>query len=89
MELVRLGADLLASGKYVRIRGVEKLVGAPVDAPDIRAGGALVLAGLAAEGETIIRGVKYIDRGYQQLEQKLTALGAQIERVEGPLPQVP
>ena len=89
MELVRLGADLLASGKHVRIRGVKKLVGAPVDAPDIRAGGALVLAGLAAEGETIIRGVKYIDRGYQHLEQKLTALGAQIERVEGPLPQVP
>ncbi len=88
MELVRLGADLLASGKYVRIRGVEKLVGAPVDAPDIRAGGALVLAGLAAEGETIIRGVKYIDRGYQQLEQKLTSLGAQIERVEGPLREV-
>ena len=89
MELVRLGADLLASGKHVRIRGVKKLVGAPVDAPDIRAGGSLVLAGLAAEGETIIRGVKYIDRGYQHLEQKLTALGAQIERVEGPLPQVP
>lgn len=88
MELVRLGADLLASGKYVRIRGVKKLVGAPVDAPDIRAGGALVLAGLAAEGETIIRGLKYIDRGYQQLEQKLNFLGAKVERVEEPLKEI-
>ena len=88
MELVRLGADLLASGKYVRIRGVKKLVGAPVDAPDIRAGGALVLAGLAAEGETTIRGLKYIDRGYQQLEQKLNSLGAKVERVEEPLKEI-
>lgn len=88
MELVRLGADLLASGKYVRIRGVKKLYGAPVDAPDIRAGGALVLAALAAEGETIIRGVKYIDRGYQNIEQKLRSLGASIERVEEPLKEI-
>ncbi|MGM9998071.1 MAG: UDP-N-acetylglucosamine 1-carboxyvinyltransferase [Candidatus Bruticola sp.] len=88
MELVRLGADLLASGKYVRIRGVDHLVGAPVDAPDIRAGGALVLAGLAAEGKTTIRGVKYIDRGYEHLEQKLRSLGAKIERVEGPLKEM-
>ena len=88
MELVRLGADLLASGKYVRIRGVEQLVGAPVDAPDIRAGGALVMAGLAAQGETIIRGVKYIDRGYQKLEQNLRSLGAKIERVEEPLKEL-
>lgn len=88
MELVRLGADLLASGKYVRIRGVDHLVGAPVDAPDIRAGGALVLAGLAAQGETVIRGVKYIDRGYQNLEAKLRSLGAKIERVERPLQEL-
>ncbi|MGM9991503.1 MAG: UDP-N-acetylglucosamine 1-carboxyvinyltransferase [Candidatus Bruticola sp.] len=85
MELVRLGADLLASGKIVRIRGVDHLVGAPVNAPDIRAGGALVLAGLAAEGETIVRGVNFIDRGYQHIEQRLSSLGADIKRVMEPL----
>ena len=86
MELGRLGADILVNGQTARISGVPGFVGAPVDAPDIRAGGALVLAGLAAEGETVIRGVRYIDRGYQDLESRLTSLGADIKRVQAPLP---
>lgn len=85
MELVRLGGDLLAEGHHVRIRGVKGLTGAPVDAPDIRAGGALVLAGLAAEGETTIRGVRYIDRGYQDLVGRFGQLGARIQRIDSPL----
>ncbi len=85
MELGRLGADILVNGRTARINGVKQFVGAPVDAPDIRAGGALVLAGLAAEGETVIRGVRYIDRGYQNFEQRLTSIGADIKRINEPL----
>ncbi|MBI3929079.1 MAG: UDP-N-acetylglucosamine 1-carboxyvinyltransferase [Armatimonadetes bacterium] len=85
MELVRLGADVRVSDRQILIRGVPRLTGAPVDAPDIRAGGALVLAALAAEGETIISGVEYIDRGYQDIEGRLISLGADITRVEQPL----
>ncbi len=88
MEMVRLGADLRVSDRNVVIRGVPRLTAAPVDAPDIRAGGALVLAGLAAEGETVISGVEYIDRGYQNLEDRLRLLGARIRRVEEPLKQI-
>lgn len=88
MEMVRLGADLRVSDRNVVIRGVPRLTAAPVDAPDIRAGGALVLAGLAAEGETVISGVEYIDRGYQNLEERLRTLGARIRRVEEPLKQI-
>ena len=89
MELGRLGADILVNGRTARICGVPKFVGAPVDAPDIRAGGALVLAGLAAEGETTIRGVRYIDRGYQHIEDRLRSLGADIVRVQEPLTPLP
>lgn len=88
MELVRLGADIKVSDRQVFVRGVPKLSGAPVDAPDIRAGGALVLAALAAEGETIISGVKYIDRGYEEIEKRLGQLGADIRRLERPLQPV-
>lgn len=88
MEMVRLGADLRVSDRNVVIRGAPRLTAAPVDAPDIRAGGALVLAGLAAEGETVISGVEYIDRGYQNLEDRLRLLGARIRRVEEPLKQI-
>lgn len=88
MELVRLGAKVKAEDRHVVIKGVTKLSGAPVDAPDIRAGGGLVLAALVAEGETVISGVEFVDRGYQDLEQRLSALGADIVRVQGPLPQV-
>ncbi len=64
------------------IRGVERLSGAAVEASDLRAGVALVLAGLAAEGQTTVDHVYHIDRGYDGLEQKLLALGAQVQRVQ-------
>ncbi|MGE0490375.1 MAG: UDP-N-acetylglucosamine 1-carboxyvinyltransferase [Vulcanimicrobiota bacterium] len=89
MELVRLGAKLKVSDRQVLVRGTDRLFGVPVDAPDIRAGGALVLAALAAEGETVISGVRYIDRGYQEIESRLSSVGAHIRRLEQPLTPVP
>ncbi len=86
MELVRLGAQIKVNDRSVLVRGVDKLVGAPVDAPDIRAGGALVLAGLAAHGETRISGVRFIDRGYQHFEERLNSIGANVRRLEKPVP---
>ena len=80
-ELRRLGADIWVSDRTAVIRGVEKLSGAPVNAPDIRAGGALVAAALVAEGESIISGLEYIDRGYQNIEETLEKLGADIKRI--------
>lgn len=88
MELARLGADVLSSDNHIRVRGVKKLIGAPVDAPDLRAGGALLLAAFAAEGETVMRGVKYIDRGYQHFEERFRSLGADITRVNEPLEEL-
>jgi UDP-N-acetylglucosamine 1-carboxyvinyltransferase len=83
-ELQRLGADIRADGHHAVVRGVPQLSGAPVRAPDIRAGAALVVAGLAAEGETSVAGVHHIDRGYDDLVGRLAALGADIERVAAP-----
>ena len=80
-ELVRMGADIEVESNVAVIRGVPNLRGAQVMAPDIRAGAALVLAALAAKGETHILRVYHVDRGYERLEQKLAALGALIERV--------
>ncbi len=80
-ELQRLGADIRADGHHAVIRGVPRLSGAPVRAPDIRAGAALVVAGLAADGETSVAGVHHVDRGYDDLVGRLAALGADIERV--------
>jgi UDP-N-acetylglucosamine 1-carboxyvinyltransferase len=80
-ELQRLGADIRADGHHAVVRGVPHLSGAPVRAPDIRAGAALVVAGLAADGETSVTGVHHVDRGYDDLVGRLTALGADIERV--------
>jgi UDP-N-acetylglucosamine 1-carboxyvinyltransferase len=80
-ELQRLGADIRADGHHAVVRGVPRLSGAPVKAPDIRAGAALVIAGLAAEGETSVSGVHHVDRGYDDLVGRLSALGADIERV--------
>ncbi len=80
-ELQRLGADIRADGHHAVVRGVPHLSGAPVRAPDIRAGAALVVAGLAAEGETSVAGVHHVDRGYDDLVGRLAALGADIERV--------
>lgn len=80
-ELNRMGADIRVKGNNAVIRGVPFLSGAPVMATDLRAGAALVLAGLVAEGKTTVQGVQYIDRGYESLELKLQKLGAKIKRV--------
>ncbi len=82
-ELQRLGADLSVEGNTVVIRGVERLAGAPVMATDLRASASLVLAGLAAEGVTIVERIYHIDRGYERLEEKLALLGAEIRRLPG------
>lgn len=80
-ELIRMGANISVQGGTAMVRGVEKLRGAPVMATDLRASVSLVLAGLAAEGETIINRVYHLDRGYERLEEKLSACGAEIERI--------
>lgn len=80
-ELVRMGADIRTEGHHAVIRGVERLSGAPVRAPDIRAGAALVVAGLAAEGETVVCDPHHIDRGYEDFAGKLSALGADVRRM--------
>jgi UDP-N-acetylglucosamine 1-carboxyvinyltransferase len=80
-ELARLGADIRLDGQTATVRGVERLNGAPVMATDLRASVSLVIAGLAAEGETIINRVYHLDRGFERLEQKLSACGAEIERL--------
>ena len=79
-ELVRMGAEIRAEGRHAVVRGVERLSGAPVRAHDIRAGAALVIAGLAAEGETVIANAYHVDRGYEDLAGKLTSVGAQVTR---------
>jgi UDP-N-acetylglucosamine 1-carboxyvinyltransferase len=79
-ELVRLGADVEVSGRTARVRGVRALSGAPVMATDLRASAGLLLAGLAAEGETVVNRVYHIDRGYERIEEKLRRLGAEIRR---------
>jgi UDP-N-acetylglucosamine 1-carboxyvinyltransferase len=80
-ELARLGADIKVTGDVAVVRGVAKLRGAPVMATDLRASSSLVLAGLAAEGETIINRVYHLDRGFDRLEAKLSAVGADIARM--------
>jgi len=79
-ELARMGAHLIVEERRVLIRG-GKLSGAPVMASDLRAGAALVIAGLAAKGRTVIERVYHIDRGYERVEEKLRSLGARIERI--------
>jgi len=81
-ELERMGARIRVEGRSAVVTGVEKLAGTQVTAPDLRAGAALVLAGLAAEGETEVYGVLHIDRGYENLEIKLRSLGASIDRYD-------
>ncbi|MEN9280182.1 MAG: UDP-N-acetylglucosamine 1-carboxyvinyltransferase [Gloeomargarita sp. DG_1_4_bins_134] len=80
-ELQRLGANIRVKGNHALIQGVPFLSGAPVTATDLRASAALVLAGLAAQGETVITGLHHLDRGYERLEEKLRSLGADILRV--------
>jgi UDP-N-acetylglucosamine 1-carboxyvinyltransferase len=79
-ELLRMGADIGVEGDTAIVTGVEKLKGAPVMATDLRASSSLVLAGLAAEGETIVNRVYHLDRGFEHLEEKLSRVGADIER---------
>ncbi len=80
-ELRRMGADIRNEGHHAVVRGVHQLSGAPVRAPDLRAGAALVLAGLVAEGETVVTEAVHVDRGYEDFAGKLTALGADVTRV--------
>jgi len=81
LELQRLGADISIQGNTAVVRGVERLQGATVMATDLRASAGLVIAGLMAEGETIVDRIYHLDRGYEGLEKKLSALGARVERI--------
>jgi len=81
LELVRMGADITVSGNTATVRGVGRLTGAPVMATDLRASMGLVIAGLAAEGTTELHRIYHLDRGYERLEDKLSRIGARIERV--------
>ncbi|MFN3522634.1 MAG: UDP-N-acetylglucosamine 1-carboxyvinyltransferase [Phenylobacterium sp.] len=82
-ELARLGADISVSGGEARVRGVGSLEGAPVMATDLRASVSLVIAGLAARGDTIVNRVYHLDRGFERLEEKLGACGAAVRRIKG------
>jgi UDP-N-acetylglucosamine 1-carboxyvinyltransferase len=77
-----MGAKIKVEGRIALIEGVTKLTGAPVYATDLRAGAAMVVAGLAAEGKTVISNIGNIDRGYERLEEKLINLGAVIRRID-------
>ncbi|MBI2964524.1 MAG: UDP-N-acetylglucosamine 1-carboxyvinyltransferase [Deltaproteobacteria bacterium] len=86
LELVRLGADIAVDGNHAMVRGVERLSGAPVMATDLRASVSLILAGLAADNTTEIRRVYHLDRGYERIETKLAALGADVRREKAGAP---
>jgi UDP-N-acetylglucosamine 1-carboxyvinyltransferase len=81
-ELTRMGADITTEGRTAVVKGVERLTGAEVMATDLRASMSLVIAALAAEGETTVRRLYHLDRGYERLEEKLQLVGADIERVD-------
>jgi UDP-N-acetylglucosamine 1-carboxyvinyltransferase len=81
-EMVRLGARIQVDGKVAISEGVERLSGATVMATDLRASASLVIAGLVAEGETLVDRIYHLDRGYEQMEHKLRQLGADIERIK-------
>ena len=81
-ELCRFGADILVDGRIAVVKGVNVLHAATVSAPDLRGGVALVLAGLAAQGQTTVRELQHIDRGYESLADELSRLGADIRRVK-------
>jgi UDP-N-acetylglucosamine 1-carboxyvinyltransferase len=83
-ELARLGAHIRLEGDQAIVEGVERLEGAPVMATDLRASVSLVIAALAAEGETIVNRVYHLDRGFERLEHKLSACGAEVERLSSP-----
>ena len=77
-----MGADILITGKTATVTGQEKLHGAVVEAHDLRAGAALVIAGLAAEGTTVVEHIHFVERGYEKLIEKLTDLGATIRKLD-------
>ena len=77
-----MGAHITSQGKMAFFEGVDELIGAPVYATDLRAGAALLIAGIIAKGKTEIHNIKYIDRGYENIEDKFRKLGAKIERVK-------
>ena len=81
-ELQRLGADITIDGNDAVVRGVDLLSGAPLMATDLRASAALVIAALAADGESTVDRIYHLDRGYEKMEQKLSSLGAKIKRVK-------
>ena len=81
-ELQRLGADIQLTGNTAHVRGGKSLSSAPIMASDLRAGAALVLASLLAEGETSISRIYHIDRGYENFEEKMRSIGAQIQRTQ-------
>ncbi|MGI6166456.1 MAG: UDP-N-acetylglucosamine 1-carboxyvinyltransferase, partial [Limnochordia bacterium] len=81
-ELRRLGGDIKTDGQTAVVNGVTALLGAPVKAADLRMGAALILAALAAQGESLVDGVNHIDRGYGHLERKLAGIGANIKRID-------
>ncbi len=85
-ELQRMGADIRSQGNTAVVEGVARLSGAPVKGTDLRASAAMVLAGLAADGTTTVRGLDYLDRGYAQLEQKLSGVGARLQRLSSQSP---
>ena len=80
-ELAKMGADIKVEGNVAVFRGVDRLTGADLEAPDLRAGAALVMAGLAAEGYTTVDNIRFIQRGYEDFDEKLRGLGAVIETV--------
>ena len=80
-ELTRMGADIKVESNVAIINGVDHYMGARVSAPDLRAGAALVIAGLAAEGITVIDDIHFIERGYEEFPEKLSQVGAKIEKV--------
>ena len=82
-ELLRLGADVRVEGRAAIVRGPTALEGAPVTASDLRASAALVLAGLVAKGETRVRRIYHLDRGYADMDGRLRSLGARVERIDG------
>ena len=82
MTVFRMGSHIKVEGNVAVIDGVKGLTGAQVEAPDLRAGAALVIAGLAAEGYTVVDEIGYIQRGYENFEEKLQSLGAMIEKVD-------
>lgn len=85
-QLNRMGASIKVDGQLAVVQGVEGLKGAPVKADDLRAGAAMIIAGLAASGTTEVEDIHHIDRGYEDVVEKFTALGASIKRVEIPDP---